>query len=136
MNNASQSHLGEMSSFDISNEKKLCSLCGLCMVKEWSAKKVIQGCVFTVGWLGKHESNVFGRERSQDNSDEMLFGISKKRFVTRIKNPPSNIQFTGIITSIAKKAFETGKTIRESALESGVLPEKEVNRILDKMIKR
>ena len=56
----------------------------------------------------RHESNVFGRERSQDNSDEMLFGISKERFIARIKNPPSNIQFTGVITSIAKKAFEIG----------------------------
>jgi coenzyme F420-reducing hydrogenase beta subunit len=89
-------------------KEKLCSLCGLCMVKEWSANEAIQSCVFTIGWLGNQESLVFGRERHQDNSDEMLFGISKERFVARMKNPLPNIQFTGIITSIAKKAFETG----------------------------
>ena len=89
-------------------KEKLCSLCGLCMVKQWSAKEAIQGCVFNIGWLGTQESLVFGRERYQDNSDEMFFGISKERFVARMKNPLPNIQFTGIITSIAKKAFETG----------------------------
>ena len=108
MNNSSQFHLGEMSSFDNSNGRKLCSLCGLCMVKEWSAKEGIQGCVFTLGWLGEQESSVFGRERSHDDCDEMLFGISKERFVARIQNPIPSGQFTGIITNIAKKAFETG----------------------------
>ncbi len=108
MNNSSQSHLGEMSSFDISNGEKLCSLCGLCMVKEWSAKQGVEGCVFTLGWLGEQETNVFGRERSQEDYDEMLFGISKERFVARMKNPLPSGQFTGVITNIAKKAFETG----------------------------
>ena len=87
---------------------KLCSLCGLCMVKEWSAKEGMQGCVFTLGWLGDQEASVFGRERSQEDSNEMLFGISKERFVARMKNPIPSGQFTGIITNIAKKAFETG----------------------------
>ena len=94
MNNSSRSHLDKTLSVDHSADEKLCSLCGLCMVNAWSAKESVQGCVFTVGWLGKHESSVFGRERSQDNSDEMLFGISKKRFVARIKNPLPTIQFT------------------------------------------
>jgi coenzyme F420-reducing hydrogenase beta subunit len=89
-------------------KEKLCSLCGLCMVNAWSAKESIQSCVFTVGWLGKQEVEVFGRERSLTDSDEMLFGISRERFVARMKKPLPNIQFTGIITSIAKKAFETG----------------------------
>jgi len=89
-------------------KEKLCSLCGLCMVKEWSAKEAIQGCVFKIGWLGNQESLVFGRERVPDNSDEMFCGISKERFVARMKKPLPHIQFTGIITSIAKKAFETG----------------------------
>ena len=89
-------------------KQKLCSLCGLCMVKEWSAQESIQGCVFTVGWLGMQEALLFGRERAQDSSDEMLFGISRERFVARIKNPLPNTQFTGIITSIARKAFESG----------------------------
>ena len=88
--------------------EKLCSMCGLCMVKAWPAQESIKSCVFTTGWLGSREKALFGRERSRDNPDELLFGISSERFVARMKNPLPNIQFTGIITSIAKKAFETG----------------------------
>jgi coenzyme F420-reducing hydrogenase beta subunit len=91
-----------------SSSEKLCSMCGLCMVKAWSAKEAVQGCVFTTGWLGSKEQALFGRERASDGSDEMLFGISAERFVARMKNPLPDTQFTGIITSIAKKAFETG----------------------------
>lgn len=36
--------------------------------------------------------------------------------------------------SLAKKAFETGKTIREEALEEKVLPQEEIDRILGKLV--
>jgi fumarate hydratase class II len=36
--------------------------------------------------------------------------------------------------SLAKKAFETGKTIREAALEEQVLPQEEIHSILDKVV--
>jgi fumarate hydratase class II len=36
--------------------------------------------------------------------------------------------------ALAKKAYETGKTVREVATESGVLPEDEVNKILDEIV--
>jgi 3,8-divinyl protochlorophyllide a 8-vinyl-reductase (ferredoxin) len=88
--------------------EKLCSLCGLCMVKSWPAQESIQSCVFTSGWLGSREKILFGRERRADNPDELLFGIARERLVARMKNPLPNIQFTGIITGIAQKAFETG----------------------------
>jgi coenzyme F420 hydrogenase subunit beta len=78
------------------------------MVDTWTPEESIQGCVFTIGWLGKQEAVIFGRERALDDIDEVLFGISKEDFVGRMKNPLPNVQFTGIITSIAKKAFETG----------------------------
>jgi 3,8-divinyl protochlorophyllide a 8-vinyl-reductase (ferredoxin) len=91
-----------------SSPGKLCSLCGLCMVKAWPAREGIKSCIFFSGWLGSRERALFGRERSRDNPDELLFGISSERFVARMKNPLPGIQFTGIITSIAKKAFETG----------------------------
>ena len=93
---------------DMPTGAKLCSMCGLCMVDEWKSKESIQSCVFSLGCLGKQEVKVFGRERSQDNLDEMLFGISRKRFNARMKKPLPRTQFTGIITSIAHKAFETG----------------------------
>lgn len=108
MNNVPQSGSGETPFFESPHGKKLCSLCGLCMVKEWSAKEGVEGCVFTLGWLGEQERSVFGRERSPDDYDEMLFGISRERFVARMKNPLPTGQFTGIITGMAKRAFETG----------------------------
>ena len=36
--------------------------------------------------------------------------------------------------ALAKEAYETGKTVRETALKSQVLPVKEVNRILDEIV--
>lgn len=93
---------------DHESEKKLCSLCGLCMASAWPAEESIAGCVFTTGWLGKQEANLFGQERSRNDYDEMLFGISRERFVARITNPLPNVQFSGIITSMAKKAFDAG----------------------------
>ncbi len=50
----------------------------------------------------------FGRERARDSSDEMMFGISRERFVARMKHPLPGTQFTGIITGIAEKSFESG----------------------------
>jgi len=37
--------------------------------------------------------------------------------------------------ALAKEAYEKGKTIREVALEKGILPEKEIHEILDRIIK-
>jgi coenzyme F420 hydrogenase subunit beta len=100
--------LPEKESLDHDTDQKLCSLCGLCMASAWPAEESIAGCVFTTGWLGKQEANLFGQERSQVDYDEILFGISRERFIARITNPLPNVQFSGIITSMAKKAFEAG----------------------------
>ena len=86
-------------------KEKLCSSCGLCMIKEWPAKENIQSCVFKNGWLGPQESALFGRERSLDDTDEMSFGICKERFVGCMKKPVPGAAWTGVITSIAKRAF-------------------------------
>ena len=87
---------------------KICSQCGLCMVKDWPAKQAVQSCVFITGWLGSREQELFGRERSCDQNDEMRFGISRRHFVAVLKQPLPNTQFSGIITCIAHKAFESG----------------------------
>jgi coenzyme F420 hydrogenase subunit beta len=78
------------------------------MVSTWPAEESITGCVFTTGLLGKQENNLFWQERSKDDYDTMLFGMSRERFVALITTPLPNVQFTGIITSMAKKAFEDG----------------------------
>ncbi len=36
--------------------------------------------------------------------------------------------------ALAKKAYETGRTVREIAIDSGLLPEAEVNKILDEIV--
>ena len=59
--------------------EKLCSSCGLCMVREWPANESIQSCVFKTGWLGKQEIALFGRERSIQSTEETRFGICKER---------------------------------------------------------
>jgi coenzyme F420-reducing hydrogenase beta subunit len=108
MDNPSGSIPNETSSYNQPVKGKLCSSCGLCMVREWPAEESSKSCVFKNGWLGEQEAQLFGRERSVESMEETRFGISRKRFIGRIRNPLPNVQFSGIITSIAKKAFETG----------------------------
>jgi coenzyme F420 hydrogenase subunit beta len=60
-----------------------------------------------LGWLGEAERRLFGRERALDNPDEMSFGITSSRFTAKLKSPIRDAQWTGIITRIAQKAFET-----------------------------
>ena len=68
----------------------------------------IQSCVFKNGWLGKREKQLFGRERQQDNPEELRFGITLERFTAQRKHPVPDAQWSGIITSIAEKAFDRG----------------------------
>ncbi len=88
--------------------QKLCSLCGLCKAASWPAHESMRTCVFNTGWLGAKEKSLFGRERSLNNAEEVRFGISRERFVGRLKKPLPRTQFTGIITRMAQKAFESG----------------------------
>jgi coenzyme F420 hydrogenase subunit beta len=76
MNNTTSSHPADTPPVDHAGKKKLCSSCGLCMVREWPAEESIQSCVFKVGWLGKQEIDLFGRERSVESIEETHFGIS------------------------------------------------------------
>jgi coenzyme F420 hydrogenase subunit beta len=89
------------------------------MIREWPTQETIQSCVFKTGWLGTHEIDVFGRERSIENTDEMSFGICKERLVGCIKNPISGAAWNGVITSIARKAFETGMVEAVATLHRG-----------------
>ena len=77
-------------------KEKLCSSCGLCMIRKWPTQETIQSCVFKTGWLGTHEIDLYGRERSIENSDEMGFGICKDRPVGCIKNPIPGDAWSGV----------------------------------------
>lgn len=89
-------------------EKGICSSCGLCSIKEWPMQESIQSCVFKNGWLGKREKKLFGRERKPDSPEEMRFGIAQERFTAQLKNPLPDAQWSGIVTTIARRAFEGG----------------------------
>lgn len=86
----------------------ICSSCGLCSSQEWPMQESIQSCVFKNGWLGKREKTLFGRERTLDNPEEMRFGIALERFTAQLEHPLPDAQWSGIITNIARKAFDTG----------------------------
>jgi coenzyme F420-reducing hydrogenase beta subunit len=86
----------------------ICSECGLCENhRAWPAKESIESCVFKLGWLGEQEEAVFGRERYLTDADEVRFGISKRRMIAELKNPIEDAQWSGIITRIALRAFES-----------------------------
>lgn len=89
-------------------KETLCSSCGLCPIRAWPAKESYQSCVFELGWLGEAERDLFGRERSLDDPDELAFGISQERFVAQLKPAIAGAQWSGVITRIAQRAFETG----------------------------
>lgn len=88
-------------------KETLCSACGLCHIRAWSAKESFQSCVFEQGWLGEAERDLYGRERRLDNPDELAFGITQERFVATLKPALDDAQWSGIITRIAQKAFES-----------------------------
>jgi 3,8-divinyl protochlorophyllide a 8-vinyl-reductase (ferredoxin) len=85
----------------------LCSSCGLCQIRAWPAKESFQSCVFELGWLGEQEKAVFGRERDTENLDEVRFGITRKRFVAKLKQPIADAQWSGIITRLSLKALDS-----------------------------
>ena len=45
-------------------------------------------------------------------------------------------QSLALVTALAKEAYETGKTVREVACKAWILPEREVNKILDEIVGR
>ncbi len=89
-------------------EKGICSSCGLCSIQEWPMHESVRSCVFKNGWLGKREKKLFERERKLDNPEEMRFGITLERFLAQLKKPLNGAQWSGIITAIARAAFESG----------------------------
>jgi coenzyme F420 hydrogenase subunit beta len=76
-------------------------------VRAWPAKESFQSCVFELGWLGEAERALYGRERNPDNPDELAFGITQERFVAKLNPEITDAQWSGIITRIAQKAFES-----------------------------
>ncbi|MCF8217030.1 MAG: Coenzyme F420 hydrogenase/dehydrogenase, beta subunit C-terminal domain [Chlorobium sp.] len=88
-------------------DEPLCSKCGLCMGNVWPVKESLESCVFRCGWVENHEQRIFGRVRNPEDSDELRFGISLKRFNATLKKPVNGAQWSGIITRISTMALQT-----------------------------
>jgi 3,8-divinyl protochlorophyllide a 8-vinyl-reductase (ferredoxin) len=88
-------------------KETLCSQCGLCQIRAWPAKESFESCVFELGWLGEHEAKVHGRERDLNNLDEVRFGITKRRFTAKLKEPIQDAQWSGIVTRLSLKALDS-----------------------------
>ena len=92
----------------IQQEKGVCSSCGLCSVRQWPVEESLKSCVFRNGWIGELEQSVFGRRRDLKDGVETRLGITIERFTGELKRPIEGAQWSGIITSMASKAFEKG----------------------------
>ncbi|MBF0587156.1 Coenzyme F420 hydrogenase/dehydrogenase, beta subunit C-terminal domain [Prosthecochloris sp. N3] len=68
----------------------------------------LQSCVFHNGWLGELERRVFGRERNQNDPEELRFGITRERCISTLAPPLEGAQWGGIVTRMATRAFEEG----------------------------
>jgi coenzyme F420 hydrogenase subunit beta len=90
------------------SKETLCSACGLCQARAWPAKESFQSCVFELGWLGEAEAVLYGRERALDNLEEMRFGIMRARYIARLNPAIPDAQWSGIVTRLAAKVFESG----------------------------
>jgi len=76
------------------------------------------------------------RVRLADGAESGLANIVQQYLEQSLALATPLVPFIGYdrAASLAKKAFETKKTIREVALEERIMPEDEVRRILDETV--
>lgn len=96
------------------------------MGRAWPEEESLASCVFTTGWLGSHEERLFGRQRNGADPDERDFGIARRRFYARMKQPLDGAQWGGIVTSIALRALESGLVDGVLTLHGGMTTPKAV----------
>lgn len=96
------------------------------MGKAWPEEESLESCVFNTGWLGSHEERLFGRRRNGEDPDERDFGIARRRFYARMKQPLDGAQWGGIVTTVALRALETGLVEGVLTLHGGMTTPKAV----------
>ncbi|WP_245395558.1 Coenzyme F420 hydrogenase/dehydrogenase, beta subunit C-terminal domain [Anthocerotibacter panamensis] len=83
-----------------------CSECGLCDTSYLRFAK--RACAFITQHIAQLETLAHGRERDLDNDRELYFGVHQHMFAARRKQPLEGAQWTGMVTTLAIKALETG----------------------------
>lgn len=96
---------------------RICSDCGICTS---SLKPMVkEACAFLVQKYDDLEVSVQGHAR-RDGTDEVHFGPYEKIYRARVKNAVKHAQWTGIVSTIAARALETGMV--EGVLLTGTEP--------------
>ncbi len=83
-----------------------CSECGLCDTSYLRYAK--WACAFITQHVEDLEQRAHGRTRNLDQDKELYFGVQREMLAARRKQPLEGAQWSGIVTSLAIKALETG----------------------------
>jgi coenzyme F420-reducing hydrogenase beta subunit len=86
--------------------RDLCSHCGLCDSR-WIAY-VRRACAFLEQRFEAMEERAHGRSRRLDDEDELYFGVQRRMFTARLRQPLEGAQWTGIVSRLGVRALETG----------------------------
>lgn len=89
--------------------KEHCSRCGLC--DSYYIAHVKDACAFLgdgMGRISSMEEQVHGRSRDLEDPDELRFGVHKEFLYARSRPPVEGAQWTGLVSSLAIAALESG----------------------------
>jgi coenzyme F420 hydrogenase subunit beta len=94
----------------------LCSDCGLCdsHLKPQMAKT----CVFVRNRVDEIERRLFGRNRG--DGDELRFGVFESMHAARMREPPPNAQWSGMVTTLAVRLLERGEV--DAVITAAAMP--------------
>lgn len=89
--------------------RELCSRCGLCDTPLVS--EVSRACAFIgdgMARMDRAEAVTHGRARQLDDENELYFGVHTELAAMRMLKPVPGAAWTGVVTSIAIEALESG----------------------------
>ena len=87
--------------------RDLCTDCGISRSSD--PKACGRACQFIRPDYDRLETQVHGRARDPDRTDELHFGPFRRMVRASLKRPRAGAQWTGIATRIAERVLETGK---------------------------
>ncbi len=83
---------------------KICSDCGLCLS---SYRPLMpETCAFVKNQTREIEQRLHGRNRK--SGDELLFGVYRGMYATRLRQPRPGAQWSGMITTLGARLLELG----------------------------
>ncbi len=85
-------------------ERELCTDCGISRSSD--PKRCGRACQFIDPQYESLEKQIHGEPRFLENSDQLFFGVYRKMYRARMREPLEGAQWTGITTSIAGKLLK------------------------------